>query len=70
MAGVDLRTMAELLGQGALQMVMRYSHLTPEHQAAAVNRLVNSTNRRETTADTGGSEAKVSKMLSIRAQMI
>jgi integrase len=29
MAGVDLRTVAELLGHRTLQMVMRYSHLGP-----------------------------------------
>jgi integrase len=40
MAGVDLRTVAELLGHRTLQMVMRYSHLAPEHQASAVDRLV------------------------------
>jgi integrase len=40
MAKVDLRTVAELLGHRTLQMVMRYSHLTPEHQVSAVNRLV------------------------------
>jgi integrase len=40
MAGVDIRTVAELLGHRTLQMVMRYSHLAPEHQADAVNRLV------------------------------
>jgi site-specific recombinase XerD len=31
MAGVDLRIVAELLGYRTLQMVMRYSHLAPEH---------------------------------------
>ena len=40
MAGVDLRTVAELLGHRTLQMVMRYSHLGPEHQTSAVDRLV------------------------------
>jgi integrase len=39
MAGVDLRTLAELLGQKTLQMVMRYSHLSQDHQLAAVERL-------------------------------
>ncbi|MGC1294584.1 MAG: site-specific integrase [Alloacidobacterium sp.] len=52
MAGVDLRTVAELLGHRTLQMVMRYSHLAPEHQASAVDRLVNSGNERDTTTDT------------------
>lgn len=40
MAGVDLRTVAELLGHRSLQMVYRYSHLAPEHNADAVDRLV------------------------------
>lgn len=61
MAGVDLRTVAELLGHRTLQMVMRYSHLAPEHQASAVDRLVKSENQRDTKSDTGASEAKDSK---------
>jgi hypothetical protein len=61
MAGVDLRTIAELLGHRTLQMVMRYSHLAPEHQASAVDRLVKSENQRDTKSDTGASEAKGSK---------
>jgi site-specific recombinase XerD len=52
MAGVDLRTVAELLGHRTLQMVMRYSHLAPEHQASMADRLVSFGNRRDTTADT------------------
>lgn len=39
MAGVDLRTVAQLMGHKTIQMVMRYSHLAPEHQAAAVEKL-------------------------------
>jgi site-specific recombinase XerD len=45
MAGVDLRSVAELLGHRTLQMVMRYSHLAPEHQASAVDRLVSAGGR-------------------------
>jgi integrase len=52
MAGVDLRTVAELLGHRTLQMVMRYSHLAPEHQASAVDRLVNTGNQTDTKSDT------------------
>lgn len=37
MAGVDLNTTRELLGHGSLDMTLRYSHLAPEHKAAAVN---------------------------------
>lgn len=39
MAGVDIRTVAELLGHRTLAMTMRYAHLTPAHQADAVERL-------------------------------
>jgi hypothetical protein len=61
MAGVDLRIVAELLGHRTLQMVMRYSHLAPEHQASAVDRLVKGENQRDTNSDTGAFEAKDSK---------
>jgi integrase len=65
MAGVDLRTVAELLGHRTLQMVMRYSHLAPEHQASAVDRLVKAGNRADTKSDTGDSEAKTIKQKKI-----
>jgi len=58
MAGVDLRTVAELLGHRTLQMVMRYSHLAPEHQVSAVDRLVDVGNERDTKSDTGASGAE------------
>jgi site-specific recombinase XerD len=61
MAGVDLRTVAELLGHRTLQMVMRYSHLAPEHQASAVDRLVHSGNGRDTRSDTGRIRRKTIK---------
>ena len=40
MAGVDIRTIAQLMGHGTLQMSMRYAHLSPDHNQAAVDRLV------------------------------
>jgi hypothetical protein len=39
MAGVDLGTVAELMGHKTIQMTMRYAHLAPEHNLAAVERL-------------------------------
>ena len=40
MAGVDLRTVAELMGHQQIQMTMRYAHLAPAHESEAVERLV------------------------------
>ena len=39
MAGVDLRTVAELMGHSSVQMTMRYAHLALQHNRAAVDRL-------------------------------
>jgi integrase len=39
MAGVDLRTVAELMGHKRIQMTMRYAHLAPQHKLAAVEKL-------------------------------
>ncbi|MGH9393069.1 MAG: tyrosine-type recombinase/integrase, partial [Terriglobales bacterium] len=39
MAGVDLRTVQELLGHRTIQMTVRYAHLAPQHTLEAVERL-------------------------------
>ncbi len=39
MAGVPLLTVAELLGHKSIEMTKRYSHLSPNHKAAAVRML-------------------------------
>jgi len=36
MAGVDIRTVQELMGHKDIKMTMRYSHPTPEHEKNAV----------------------------------
>ena len=56
MAGVDLRTVQELMGHKTITMTLRYSHLSPAHKLAAVERLT--TNRPGTTTGTEGGEEK------------
>jgi integrase-like protein len=38
MAGVDIRTVQELMGHSTITMTMRYAHLSPAHLREAVNR--------------------------------
>lgn len=45
MAGVDLRTVQELMGHKGLAMTLRYSHLAPSHLGAAVERLVSNSHQ-------------------------
>lgn len=40
MAGVPLRTIAELLGHRTLTMTLRYAHLSPGHLQKAVEHLL------------------------------
>jgi site-specific recombinase XerD len=40
MAGVNLRTVQELMGHKTITMTLRYSHLSPTHQREAVQRLL------------------------------
>jgi integrase len=49
MAGVDLRTVQELLGHKSIITTMRYAHLAPQHQADAVERLVSKTSTATST---------------------
>ena len=53
MAGVDLRTVAELMGHKKIQMTMRYAHLAPSHKLDAVGKLsaFNARERRRQKAD-------------------
>jgi site-specific recombinase XerD len=39
MAGVDIRTVQELLGHKSITMTMRYAHLAPSHLRAAVEKM-------------------------------
>ena len=53
MAGVDIRTVQELLGHKTIGMTVRYSHLAPKHTLTAVERLDAPTETpTDTTTDT------------------
>jgi site-specific recombinase XerD len=57
MAGVDIRTVQELLGHKTIAMTVRYSHLAPQHTMSAVERLDVATDfSTDTTTDTGAFE--------------
>ncbi len=53
MAGVDIRTVQELMGHKTIAMTVRYAHLAPSHTLAAVERLDAPTEEAtDTTTDT------------------
>ena len=56
MAGVDLRSVQELLGHKTIAMTVRYSHLAPTHLKEAVERLT--AKPTDTTTDTGPPEGQ------------
>ena len=57
MAGVDIRTVAKLMGHKTITVTMRYSHLAPEHELSAVERLVTA-GRSGTRSGTASKRAK------------
>src|SRR5439155_8779043 len=57
MAGVDIRTVQELMGHKTLAMTLRYTHLSPAHRLDAVQRLTRP--RTDTTTGTDSTEPKV-----------
>ena len=59
MTGVDLRTVAELMGHKRIQMTMRYAHLAPAHKLAAVEKLssYNSLNSYSSATESGADKS-------------
>lgn len=56
MAGVDLRTVQELMGHKSISMTVRYSHLTPKHTLAAVDLLAGGVSEVPTDTKTSTNE--------------
>jgi integrase len=64
MAGVDIRTVQELMGHKTIAMTVRYSHLAPKHTLAAVERLDASTAKpTDTTTDTKPPEQQQAEVI-------
>lgn len=58
MAGVDLRTVQELMGHRTIQTTCRYAHLAPKRGLEAAERLVQFGRRSGTCSGTSGFEAQ------------
>ncbi|MEP7153941.1 MAG: site-specific integrase, partial [Nitrospira sp.] len=56
MAGVDIRTVQELMGHSTITMTMRYAHLSPAHLRTAVNRASLGAIAAKSASGTGSSE--------------
>lgn len=52
MAGVDIRTVQELMGHKTIQVTLRYAHLAPQHQLEAVQRLCDTGTAQDGSTDT------------------
>lgn len=66
MAGVDLRTVQELMGHKTQAMTLCYSHLSPEHQLDAVQRL----NAKPTDTTTGTEENATKTAVAASAEVV
>jgi site-specific recombinase XerD len=68
MAGVDLRSVQDLLGHKSILVTCRYSHLAPTHQLAAVERVAEFTeNQRARLAETDRTNAQTDTRTSTSA---
>jgi hypothetical protein len=68
MAGVDLRTVQELMGHKTIAMTLRYSHLSPAHQPDAVQRIARERTGTSTGTDARGSRAAVGAARQVGAE--
>ena len=61
MAGVDIRTVQELMGHKTIQVTLRYAHLAPQHQLEAVQRLCDTNGAQSGATDTRTSTGDLSR---------
>ena len=61
MAGVDLRTIQELMGHKTIAMTCRYAHLAQSHKLAAVERLSEGVTRLQNPSDTRSDTSATSR---------
>jgi site-specific recombinase XerD len=59
MAGVDLKTVQELMGHKTIAMTARYAHLSPEHKLSALERLVTTRKRGRVVATRKADQLRV-----------
>ncbi len=67
MAGVDMLTIKELGGWKTLGMVIRYTHLSPDHKRAAVERLISAATGTATSTDEKSQLSEADKLLEIES---
>ncbi len=67
MSGVDIRTVQELMGHRTIQITLRYAHLAPQHQLAAVQRLCETADVQNGATDTTTSTSDLEQAKPITA---
>ncbi len=67
MAGIDMLTIKELGGWKTLGMVTRYTHLSPDHKRAAVERLIPAPTSTTTSTEQNAELAAVDNLLKINS---
>ncbi len=67
MAGIDMLTIKELGGWKTLGMVTRYTHLSPDHKRAAVERLISVRTGTRTSTKENAELAAVDNLLKINS---
>jgi site-specific recombinase XerD len=68
MAGVDIRTVQELMGHKSISMTVRYSHLTPKHTLAAVELLTGGSTAEPTSTKTSTESVEQKQQEAVRVQ--